>query len=328
MFLSVIIPVYNVENYISKCIESVISQQLNDEIELLLVDDGSKDSSGMICDEYASKFSWIKVFHTPNRGVASARNYGLERASGDFFTFIDSDDFIDEGIYTEIYRLYKKHDADAYVFGYKDYPIVKGSKSHKLDFKICNDEESLSQIYAEMKKDYLMFPVYNKVFRKQKCGNIRFDTTIWHFEDYIFSLECLLKVKTLISIDMISYNYVQHPGYRLGSIIISPSELFRIDTKVKDLSLKLPHNELLKEFIYIEYYNNILSAIDISKHINEKIKYISILLDKIKQHGYLKEFRKYLNKRRFLLICPNVIVVLFMVYIRSLILKIRKSYVF
>ena len=74
MFLSVIIPVYNVDKYIAKCINSVIAQNINEEIELILVDDGSKDSSGKICDDYASKYSWIKVFHIPNGGVGNARN--------------------------------------------------------------------------------------------------------------------------------------------------------------------------------------------------------------------------------------------------------------
>ena len=116
MFLSVIIPVYNVERYISRCIDSVISQHLNNEIELLLVDDGSKDLSGKICDEYASKYSWIRAFHIPNGGVGNARNYGLKQASGEYITFIDSDDFLDEGIYAEIYKLHKEYNADAYVF--------------------------------------------------------------------------------------------------------------------------------------------------------------------------------------------------------------------
>ena len=108
MFLSVIIPVYNVEPYLHRCIDSVIAQDMSDEIELLLVDDGSKDASGAICDEYASKYSWIHAFHIPNGGVGNARNYGIEHVQGEYFTFIDSDDFIDPGFYKEVLRLHRQ----------------------------------------------------------------------------------------------------------------------------------------------------------------------------------------------------------------------------
>ena len=141
MFLSVIIPVYNVEPYLHRCIDSVIAQDMGDEIELLLVDDGSKDASGAICDEYASKYSWIHAFHIPNGGVGNARNYGIEHVQGEYFTFIDSDDFLDPG--------------------YKDYPI-DGSGGHVLKQCRCDNAESLAQLYLDMKRNYLMFPVVNK----------------------------------------------------------------------------------------------------------------------------------------------------------------------
>lgn len=200
MFLSVIIPVYNVDKYIAKCINSVIAQNINEEIELILVDDGSKDSSGKICDDYASQYSWIKVFHIPNGGVGNARNYGLEHAHGEYFTFIDSDDFLDGGIYAHIYELHQQYNADAYVFGYKDYPQNKNSKGHIPKQRICTNTTTLAEAYLEMKKDYLMFPVINKIFRKEVCKNIRFNTQVHYYEDYLFSLSCLNKINSLCTI--------------------------------------------------------------------------------------------------------------------------------
>ena len=93
--ISVIIPVYNTEMYLRRCIDSVLAQTYQD-FELLLIDDGSKDSSGAICDEYAAKDARVRVFHKENGGVSSARNLGLDNARGEWVTFVDSDDYIEK----------------------------------------------------------------------------------------------------------------------------------------------------------------------------------------------------------------------------------------
>ena len=96
--ISVIVPVYNVEKYLHRCVDSILAQTFND-FELLLIDDGSKDKSGAICDEYAAKDSRVRVFHKENGGVSSARNLGLENAKGDWIIFIDSDDWIADDMF-------------------------------------------------------------------------------------------------------------------------------------------------------------------------------------------------------------------------------------
>ena len=96
--ISIIVPVYNVEQYLRRCIDSILNQSFAD-FELLLIDDGSKDKSGAICDEYAAKDSRIRVFHKENGGVSSARNIGLENARGEWLSFIDGDDVITEGYF-------------------------------------------------------------------------------------------------------------------------------------------------------------------------------------------------------------------------------------
>ena len=92
--ISVIVPIYNVEQYLPKCIDSIMSQSFTN-IEILLVDDGSPDNCGRICDDYALRDSRVRVFHKTNGGVSSARNYGIEKAMGKYLTFIDSDDWIE-----------------------------------------------------------------------------------------------------------------------------------------------------------------------------------------------------------------------------------------
>lgn len=101
--ISVIVPVYNTEKYLNRCIDSILNQSFTD-LELLLIDDGNKDCSGTICDQYALKDSRVRVFHKDNGGVSSARNLGLENASGDWVIFIDSDDWISEGMLQDMYE--------------------------------------------------------------------------------------------------------------------------------------------------------------------------------------------------------------------------------
>ena len=100
--ISVIVPVYNTEKYLHRCVDSILAQTFTD-FELLLIDDGSTDSSGAICDEYAQKDSRVRVFHKENGGVSSARNLGLDKAKGKWVTFVDSDDWIKESFLNKLY---------------------------------------------------------------------------------------------------------------------------------------------------------------------------------------------------------------------------------
>ncbi|WP_455668839.1 glycosyltransferase family 2 protein [Phocaeicola sp.] len=321
MFLSVIIPVYNVEPYLHRCIDSVIAQNMGNEIELLLIDDGSKDASGYICDEYSKMYSWIHTFHIPNGGVGNARNYGIKHAQGDYFTFIDSDDFLDPGLYKEIYHFHKKQPSDLYTFGYKDYPMGNGS-SHSLENRRCNSEVELALLYLELKQNYLMFPVFNKIFKYADNYNSRFSIKVHYYEDYLFTLECLNKVKSACVINMPAYNYVHHSGEHLGGKYTVPEVVVEVAKELKKRSDLLSQNKELTQFTVVEYYNNLLHAVDNCQNINDSLKYIRILLTEIKRYGFLSEFKQYLGRRRILMTFQNSIWVLPICYIRRIILKI------
>ena len=109
--ISVIVPVYNVESCLGKCLDSILEQTYRD-FELLLIDDGATDSSGDICERYAKTDERIKVFHKPNGGLSDARNYGIERASGDYLTFIDSDDYIIANYLEVLYKMATENNAE------------------------------------------------------------------------------------------------------------------------------------------------------------------------------------------------------------------------
>ena len=109
--ISVIVPVYNVEKYLDRCVKSILSQSFSD-FELLLVDDGSPDRCGEMCDEYAKGDSRIKAFHKRNGGLSDARNFGIEKALGEYLMFVDSDDYIHEQMLETLHRLITENDAD------------------------------------------------------------------------------------------------------------------------------------------------------------------------------------------------------------------------
>ena len=187
--LSIIVPVFNVRNYLSDCIDSIISQSYSD-FECILIDDGSTDGSGAICDEYAKKDSRIRVFHKENGGVSSARNIGLDNASGEWIYFVDSDDqILPGGLQTMVDCI--SDNVDIVLGGYKRYN-ESGLVVYEIDDRVVclmDKRESLSTLYARHGKyyDYLTYGcirfLRNKIIQKH---NLRFDTGITNKEDTLF----------------------------------------------------------------------------------------------------------------------------------------------
>lgn len=118
--ISVIVPVYNVEKYLSQCLDSIIHQTYKN-LEIILVDDGSTDSSGLICDNYSQKDKRIKIIHKCQGGLSDARNAGLKIATGEYISFIDSDDFIDKNMYSILINNTQKYNSDIVWFNYYNY---------------------------------------------------------------------------------------------------------------------------------------------------------------------------------------------------------------
>lgn len=187
--VSIIVPVFNTGQYLSQCIESILSQSYCS-FELLLIDDGSTDESGAICDEYAKKDSRIRVFHKENGGVSSARNLGLDHASGEWIYFVDSDDqVLPGGLQTMVDCI--SNDVDIVLAGYKRYDET-GHVVYEIDERVVclmDKQESLSTLYARHGKyyDYLTYGcirlLRNKIIQKH---NLRFDIEISNKEDTLF----------------------------------------------------------------------------------------------------------------------------------------------
>lgn len=161
--LSVVVPVYNVEKYLDRCIKSIINQTYKN-LEIILVDDGSVDASGKICDKYAFKDKRINVIHKENEGLSEARNTGIKLSKGNYITFVDSDDYIDERMYEILINDLEKYDVDIASCDYLR--IVDYSKKAKISSEVLiySKEEALIKLLRnEEYKDY----AWNKIYKKK-----------------------------------------------------------------------------------------------------------------------------------------------------------------
>ena len=202
--IGVIVPVYNAEKYLCQCIDSILAQTFAD-FELLLIDDGSKDNSGAICDEYAEKDKRIRVFHKENGGVSSARNMGLDKAKGEWITFVDADDYLYKDAFES---LLKKSHADLIVGGYVHVGILSKKKKILLpdDRKIVIKGEG--DILGEVMACYLTTP-WCKLFRKNiiRDRNLRFDSSLSYGEDTDFVFQYVCWIDTIQFVSQAVYCY-------------------------------------------------------------------------------------------------------------------------
>lgn len=212
--ISIIVPVYQVEKYIEQCIQSILAQTFTD-FELILVDDGSKDNSGKICDEYAVKDSRVRVFHQENSGVAAARNNGIKNSNGEYICFVDADDWIDNTMLEHCVFCIKENCADILRHGHitelwKNEKCVSEKRMSAPDFaKLLTH----SQIADEMEKFWRNCSnyVWNYFFKKKVVENIEFPN-IKISEDHIFVLSALEKCEKICFLHEEPYHYSMRMG--------------------------------------------------------------------------------------------------------------------
>ncbi len=236
--VSIIVPVYNAQAYLHKCIDSLLSQSFQD-FELILVNDGSKDNSGKICDEYAEKDNRIKVIHKENGGVSTARNRGLDEAQGTYIMFCDSDDFIKEDFSAPVVELADGNEDCLVLCGITQLKddnsthdvlcpaFSRGEKVSMSNVDFCDLYVKLNNIEPFL----LMNMPYNKLFSRRiiEEHHLRFDTSIHYNEDFIFNLNYLDKVNTVkIYNESVYYYYVDAPGSLCKRYFKDLMEMFRV----------------------------------------------------------------------------------------------------
>ena len=203
--VSVIVPVYNVEKYLDKCLDSLVNQTLK-EIEIIVVNDGTKDNSQKIIDKYVKKYpKKIKSHIKENGGQSSARNYGLQYATGEYIGFVDSDDYVELDMYEKLYEKAKSGDFDIAICNLN---FVYEDKKNKEPFKINLNNDLTNK---QMIKDYMIniYPVvWNKIYKKNIFDNLKFKEGVW-FEDVELLYRMIPSINNIGYVDLYLYDYLQ-----------------------------------------------------------------------------------------------------------------------
>lgn len=211
--ISVIIPVYNIREYVDKCVRSVCAQSYGN-LEIILVDDGSTDGSGEICDALASEDGRIRVLHVENSGQGAARNRGLDLARGEYIGFVDGDDYIDRDMYAFLYDLMRSEDgAQISVCGHYFEKDGRDVRSHCRHSKIvCDRDKSIKLLVRDR---LLMNYTWDKLFQRDLLEGVRFCEGVL-FEDISFVYRPVYKAERIVICDSPKYHYVQRSDSSIG----------------------------------------------------------------------------------------------------------------
>ena len=260
--ISVIVPVYNVEAYLERCVESIL-QQTYTHFELILINDGSTDSSGQICDHLASQYENIKVYHIENAGVSNARNMGIQLATGSWVTFIDSDDFV-----TQDYLATLASAVEGVNVGFAIAPlhhikngIVTDLPSHSGKTELWSTEETMKELLMTTRTSF--FPVA-KLFKRDLLADEKFNTNYHLAEDALFLTELLLKTRcSCVFIDKPVYYYDHREGSATTSVnrhVFDTIEVYQqIIAQVSQAFPNLKYELINREcWSYITVYDKII----------------------------------------------------------------------
>ena len=208
--ISVIIPIYNVEEYLERCVESVVNQTYKN-LEILLIDDGSPDKCYKICDDWAKKDKRIKVVHKENGGLSDARNVGIRYSTGKYLCFIDSDDCIDENYIQYMYQAIKDNCSDIAICKFRKFSDVKTLETIQDDPNVqILDNRSL--IFKLFESDNIHFiSACTKLYDKNIFYDLEFDIGKLHEDEYIVH-KIFAKCKTAVYVPLPLYNYYERIG--------------------------------------------------------------------------------------------------------------------
>lgn len=257
--ISVIVPVYNVRNYLRKCVFSIIKQTYQN-LEIILVDDGSTDGSDIIVDDLRKEDKRIKVYHKKNGGLSDARNYGIDRASGDLLAFVDSDDYLDKEMYETLYNNLIINNCDISICG-RNIVYENGKKINKVNKdirKVMNTKEALIELNSYK---YFDMSACDKLFRKNVFKDIRFPYGK-KCEDYYTMYKLISNSKFICYNSKPLYNYYQRPNSISRNTKFDNSYIKASESQVEFFEIYYP------EIAYIAYtsyffanvasYNNIV----------------------------------------------------------------------
>lgn len=311
MKLSIIVPVFNNEQYLNICLKSILSQTFQD-FELILIDDGSTDSSGDICNQYAELDNRIKVFHKSNAGVSETRNFGISVAMGDYIGFVDSDDYIDSRMYEKMLQRVKEDDSDICVVAHNVVGINHEMYPQYLPF----DEECLE--CDEIKKMYIPLLIGKNnqkkmigscckcIYRLEIAKTISFDPDIKLLEDTLYNIDAALKSRRISIINQCLYHYrvnaMSATNYYRNDVLNQFDLLYlKLQTVMGQLLEDgIDCKENLSNTIYewILYYLKNLKKPSCHMSIEQKKQCIKLFFDKDYVFEYKKNFKSQNIKQK------------------------------
>ena len=243
--ISVIVPVYNVALYLEQCVESILMQKCDD-LEVILIDDGSTDESGALCDELASNDARIKVIHQKNGGAAAAKNAGLRAATGEFLTFVDSDDYLEPDAYPYMLRLLREYNADVVRCAFRNQYKTRETLQNHDCVRTCMTGMDFLRHFTT---DWTCSLLWDKLYRRKLFDGVFFEEG-HKIDDEYFTYRGIINAKCVVCDNRIIYNYRK----RASSVMVSAASgnqilLDRIDCLTKRRSrIRQEVPTLAKEF--------------------------------------------------------------------------------
>ena len=291
MDISVIIPIYNVEQYLKRCIDSVLHQE-NVSFEIILVDDGSTDSSGKICDEYAARHSEIKCIHTSNAGPSTAKNIGYDIATGNYIAFIDSDDEIKPDMFSQMLQSGYQHNADIVCCNYIQID-EEGNISHTehtgQEYVLSQDEA----LKAILIKDKIYSQCWTKIYKRatMQKNSIRNTEGLKTEEDFIYNIQAFACCKIVCIVDKPLYIYT-HRSKSLSKDYYRDHISQYIDNRILRLEMvdniiheQFPHLQEYSTYHCIFYYNELIGRVCLFPKMYHDAR-VHKVFSYIKNHSY------------------------------------------
>lgn len=312
--ISVIIPVYNAQDYLDRCIKSVNNQSYNN-VEIILVNDGSGDDSDKICDKYANKYINIMVIHKKNAGPAAARNDGIKISNGEFIFFMDADDYLEKNAFELLMLGYNKSKSDLVIGNFQKIKNSNVESRNDISFKENRflekkDVVEYSRLYLKKPNKYLLFAFsWGKLFKSSiiKNNKIYFDNNLHTFEDVAFNFDYLKYIKKIFFANKIIYNHLVYDNLSSATTAVGndPNKLLGYKSALKNIGVflkgNISDNEIKKEIGHAFVSLTIIQLVRICGQINKNtFHFVQKLVNDLGLRNNLKYYYPSKNESKII----------------------------
>jgi len=256
ILISIVIPAFNIEKYISECLDNIIKQSYKNYIEIIVVNDGSTDNTGSIADEYGQQYKFIRPIHQPNKGVSAARNIGLSTAIGQYVWFVDGDDFVGTSTIEFLTKAIKKHQVDVIFFNHEKFfnkvKRIRTLDSHSED--ISNKNDFITCLPFLIRQEIITYSPCDKIIKRKLLldHNIQFNINFTYSEDYYWNLQIFKAIDTFVYTDQILYFYRKSREHS-ATTQLSPSHMYSalqaLKLSVDDIVLNYDNSQTLQSLL-------------------------------------------------------------------------------